>query len=160
MREINRIVVHCSFTKPRKGRAGSPLIGAKEIRKWHTDPVDMQIVNGKKVNVGGRGWRDIGYHYVIKRDGTTEKGRPDNVQGAHVGGHNEDSLGICLVGGMEKKTGLPINDYTSEEWAALELLVRGLVSKHGPDVEVCGHNNLTNSKTCPNFDVKQWWNEL
>lgn len=146
MENIKRIVIHCSFTKPRKGRAGSPLIGAKEIKKWHTDP-----------RPEGRGWRDIGYHYVIKRDGTVEKGRADNVQGAHVSGHNKDSLGVCLVGGMGPD-GEAVNDYTDEQWYALEVLVGGLVMKH--KATVCGHNDLTKSKSCPNFNVKTWWRKV
>lgn len=143
MRDINRIFVHCSFTKPREGRAGSPLIGAAEIRKWHTEE---------------RGWRDIGYHYVVKRDGTIELGRPVEIAGAHAAGHNADSIGICMVGGMDKKTGKAVNDYTDEQWASVEVLVRGLAAKYGvPDSGILGHNDVTTTKSCPNFDVKAWW---
>jgi N-acetylmuramoyl-L-alanine amidase len=145
MRDIKRIFVHCSFTKPREGRAGSPLIGASEIRKWHVEE---------------RRWSDIGYHYVIKRDGTLELGRPVERQGAHAAGHNEDSIGICLVGGMDKKTGKAVKDYTDVQWEQLELLVRGLVAKYNiSDSNVLGHNDVTTTKTCPNFDVKYWWTQ-
>ena len=60
-------------------------IDAETIRDWH---------------VNGNGWSDIGYHYVIKRNGLVEAGRPVSISGAHAKGHNADSIGICLVGGM------------------------------------------------------------
>jgi len=141
MREINMIVVHCSFTKPRANQ--QPLIGVKEIRKWHVEE---------------RGWSDIGYHGVIKRDGTYQKGRPMERAGAHAHGHNKHSIGICLVGGMDKRTGTAVNDYTDAQWETLALIVGGLEVQY-PDAVVCGHNDLTNAKTCPNFDVKAWWGE-
>ena len=79
MREINKIVVHCSATQEGKN------ISAATIDKWH-----------KK-----RGWRGIGYHYVIGLDGLIELGRPVEQVGAHVKGHNKNSIGICYVGGVE-----------------------------------------------------------
>src|SRR5688572_4775960 len=78
------IVVHCSATDD------SQDIGVKEIREWHTQPYPK-----------GRGWSDVGYHRVIRRDGTVEEGRPIQSVGAHVQGHNHRSVGICLVGGIE-----------------------------------------------------------
>ncbi len=146
MRDITDIIVHCSFTKPREGQ--SPRIGVKQIRKWHTDPKPE-----------GRGWRDIGYHYVIKRDGTLQLGRPIEQQGAHVRGANKHSIGICLVGGMDKRTGKAVNDYTPEQWQTLRMIVGGLLLQF-PDAKVTGHNNWTKAKTCPNFDVKEWWNTI
>ena len=143
MREINLIVVHCSFTKPRDPRQ-HPLIGVKAIRKWHTDPKPE-----------GRGWRDIGYHYVIKRDGTLQLGRPIEQSGAHVRGHNKHSIGICLVGGMDKRTGKAVDDYTNDQWQTLRMVVGGLKTQYG--AAVLGHNDLTTRKTCPNFNVKEWW---
>ena len=143
MRPIKRIVIHCSFTKPRKGKAGSPLIGAAEIRKWHIEE---------------RRWSDIGYHYVIKRDGTLELGRPLDQPGAHVAGHNTDSIGICLVGGMDK-SGAAVDDYTPEQWQTLRMAVGGLMIQF-PAAEVCGHNDLAHTKSCPNFNVKEWIQEL
>lgn len=141
MREINRIIVHCSFTKPRL--RFSPKIGAKQIRSWHLE----------------RGFRDIGYHYVIKRDGTLQLGRPIEQVGAHVRGYNKDSIGICLVGGMSRKTGKAVNDYTSNQWQTLRMVVGGLMMQF-PHTEILGHNNLTNKKTCPNFDVLAWWEKI
>jgi hypothetical protein len=82
--KTNWIVLHCSAT-----RASQVNIGAKDIRRWHKD----------------KGWADIGYHYVIKRDGTLEKGRALDAVGAHVEGHNSDSVGVCLVGGLNDPCG-------------------------------------------------------
>jgi len=115
-------------------------IGASTIRRWHVEE---------------RGWRDIGYHYVIRRDGTIEQGRDDAVPGAHVRGHNAHSLGICLVGGMDKDGAAAVN-YPEAQWASLDVLVRGLAAQY-PAAVVCGHNDLTKSKTCPNFDVIEWF---
>jgi N-acetylmuramoyl-L-alanine amidase len=126
---ITKIVVHCAYTP------ASMDIGADEIRRWH---------------VQDNGWRDIGYHYVIRRDGTLETGRPENEQGAHVRGHNKGSLGICLVGGK------PGANFTRQQWAALEKLVNGLTVKY-PQALVMGHNNLDSGKTCPTFDAVAWW---
>ena len=83
MRKINEIILHCSATP------ASMDIGAKEIRDWH---------------VNGNHWRDIGYHWVIRRDGTVEKGRPEYQVGAHCLNHNANSIGVCMVGGTKKDT--------------------------------------------------------
>jgi len=79
--DIARIIVHCSATPP------DMSIGVSEIRDWH--------VNQNK-------WSDIGYHFVIKRGGLIQQGRDIELAGAHAEGHNSDSIGICLVGGVEK----------------------------------------------------------
>jgi len=142
MRVISLIIVHCSFTKPREGQ--NPRIGVREIRKWHIEE---------------RHWRDIGYHYVIKRDGTLQLGRPLEQQGAHVKGHNKNSIGICLVGGMDKRTGKAVNDYTDKQWQTLRMVVGGLTLQF-PGANVKGHNDFTKSKTCPNFDVEEWWGSI
>ena len=128
MRAIDLIVVHCADTPPNMD------IGAREIRQWHLD----------------KGWNDIGYHYVIRRSGEVEKGRADEVPGAHVYGYNARSLGICLVGG-----GDGIVDYTAAQWDSLKALCMRLKQKY-PKVNVSGHNDLDSGKTCPNFNVKAW----
>jgi hypothetical protein len=78
-RKIERIVVHTAATP--EGRD----IGAQEIDRWHRQ----------------RGWRMIGYHYVIRLDGTVEEGRDETIPGAHARGYNRTSIGICLIGGMD-----------------------------------------------------------
>lgn len=133
-RRIEQIVIHCSATQPHQD------IGAQEIDGWH-----------KK-----RGWSGIGYHYVIRRNGAIEKGRPDDKAGAHVQGHNSRTLGICLIGGLNAE-GRARPDYTPEQWQTLELLVRHLKSQH-MRAEVLGHRDFPGvNKACPCFDVDDWW---
>ena len=82
MREIDAIVIHCSYTPP------SMDIGVREIYDWH---------------VNDNGWKDIGYHYVIRRNGNIEIGRPEHTPGAHVAGHNHNTIGLCLVGAKARQ---------------------------------------------------------
>ncbi|MDL2267190.1 N-acetylmuramoyl-L-alanine amidase [Desulfovibrio sp. OttesenSCG-928-G15] len=137
MRTINKIIIHCSATKPTMD------IGAAEIRKWHTDPKPR-----------GNGWGDIGYHGVIRRNGVLESGRPMNIPGAHCVGQNSHSIGICMVGGINAK-GKPESNFTAEQWQALERTVKDLLKKF-PTATVHGHNEFAN-KACPSFDVRKWW---
>jgi N-acetylmuramoyl-L-alanine amidase len=139
MREIKDIVIHCSYTFPDMD------IGAAEIRKWHTDPKPK-----------GNGWSDIGYHYVIRRDGTVEKGRPIAQPGAHVAGHNANTLAVCLVGG-KARTGRQPNNFTRRQWRALDKLIAEIQLEF-PWAGVKGHNDYETGKTCPTFDVKAWFN--
>lgn len=133
VRPIRRIIIHCSATKPEQD------IGAAEIREWHV----------------AKGWQDIGYHHVIRRDGTREEGRPESRVGAHVAGHNMDSIGICLVGGIDD-AGRPDANFTRAQWVSLEQLVKNCVMRH-PGATVSGHRDWTDAKACPCFDVKAWW---
>ena len=127
MIRIKKIIIHAADTP------ASMDIGAEEIRRWH---------------VGDNGWRDIGYHYVIRRDGTLETGRDELAPGAHAAGHNIGSIGICLVGGK------PDCNFTSAQWACLDALVKDLAKRY-PDSEVIGHRDVSD-KPCPMFDVKAW----
>lgn len=132
---VNFLVVHCSATSEDMD------IGAAEIKRWHLQ----------------RGWLDIGYHYVIRRDGKVEKGRPTNVPGAHARGFNHLSLGICLVGGVESDKKTPEANFTHAQWESLELTLRELKRAY-PEAEVLGHRDLPNTqKQCPSFDVRSWW---
>ena len=130
---INLIVVHCSVTPPDMD------IDANTIRDWH---------------VNDNGWSDIGYHYVIKRNGDIEKGRPDHISGAHVKGHNEGSLGICLVGGVDKDNNADCN-FTQNQFYSLESLLARLKSEYN-NPEIKGHRDLDNGKACPSFDVESF----
>lgn len=135
--DIKYIVIHCSATPETMD------IGAEEIRGWHLQ----------------RGWLDIGYHFVIKRDGTVEGGRDLKVPGAHARGFNNKSWGICLVGGVESDLKKPEANFTHAQWEALERTVRLMKGFH-PNAEVLGHRDLPNvSKACPSFDAKVWWQE-
>lgn len=135
MIDIDLIVVHCSATP------ADMNIGAKEIGGWHTQ----------------KGWQDIGYHFVIRRDGSIEQGRDIGVPGAHVAGHNHNSLGICLVGGLDDE-GSPLANFTGVQYESLMRLVGELLTSY-PDAHVCGHRELDPRKACPCFDVRSLWSD-
>ena len=109
LNKISRFIIHCSANGP------NSRIGAYEIRKYHTLPVAQ----------GGRGWEDIGYHFVIKRDGTVEQGRKLEYQGAHYTGYNAGSIGICLVGGVDN-SGRPEDNFTLIQREALAMMLQAL----------------------------------
>jgi N-acetylmuramoyl-L-alanine amidase len=135
IRKVEYIVIHCAATTEDHD------VDAEEIRGWHLQ----------------RGWLDIGYHKVIKRDGTIEDGRELTVPGAHARGFNHKSWGICLAGGVESDNKTPEANYTHAQWESLEWLVRDML-KEVPNAKVLGHRDLPNvSKACPSFDVPQWW---
>jgi len=147
MRAITKIIIHCSATPPDMD------IGAKEIRKWHVDPKPK-----------GNGWADIGYHVVIRRDGTTEDGRPIAKQGAHCAARNGNiaSIGICMVGGVrrEKRAGKNVliaeDNFTKQQWAALRRVVRYLLGEYPAIDTILGHRDLDPGKACPSFSVRDW----
>lgn len=128
MRKIDQIIIHCSATP--EGRH----VTVKEIRRWH-----------KK-----RGWRDIGYHYVIYLDGTIHAGRPICQMGAHCKGHNAHSIGICYVGGLDNY-GKPKDTRTEAQKASLKTLATQLRLQF-PNVTLHGHNEFAR-KACPCFNV-------
>jgi N-acetyl-anhydromuramyl-L-alanine amidase AmpD len=136
MLKFDKITVHCS-AKP------SMNTTVDDIRRWHVED---------------NGWSDIGYHYVIERNGEGKRGRPLGEVGAHVRGHNVGNIGICLIGGMSED-GKPEFNYTAEQVKSLDALINNLREEHGFDIEVLGHNDLDTNKTCPNFNVKAWWGE-
>lgn len=123
--ETNYIVVHCSATP--NGREHD----AADIDRWHRE----------------RGWLMIGYHYVIKLDGTVETGRDVDVIGAHVKGHNAESVGICMIG---------TDEYTSEQYQSLYKLIKELQNRY-PKALIFGHRDFDGvTKSCPGFDVVEW----
>lgn len=131
MREIKKIVFHTSDSPDSRDD-----VDAAEIKRWHTRP---------KPN--GNGWSDIGYHYVVKRDGTVEVGRPIEKAGAHVRGHNSDSIGIVWVG-RDKMTDVQKD--------ALVKKIKELMEEYNLTADdVYGHRELDSGKTCPNFDPEE-----
>ncbi len=131
------IVVHCSATKVQLD------IGAEDIRMWHRD----------------QGWSDIGYHYVIRRDGKVENGRAEDAVGSGVKGFNHNSVHICLVGGLDR-SGKAEANYTTEQWQSLQELVSRLKEEY-PMTTVQGHRDFPGvTKDCPCFDVKHWWHTM
>ena len=134
--QMKYIVVHCAATRP------SMDIGAEEITRWHRE----------------RKFLTIGYHYVIRRNGTVETGRPLGSVGAHVEGHNSVSVGICLVGGVKEDGKTAENNFTKEQFKALETLLKQ-VKKAYPKAEIVGHHDLDKGKACPSFPAKAWAKE-
>ena len=131
-KETKEIIIHCAATKP------SMDVDAETIDRWHRE----------------RGWLKIGYHYVIKRDGTVETGRELEEVGAHAKGHNAISVGICLIGGLSEDN-QPENNFTDEQWDELGTLVDSLKAKY-PEASVIGHNDVSD-KACPTFNVGEWY---
>jgi N-acetylmuramoyl-L-alanine amidase len=130
-RKINKIIVHCSAT--REGQH----IDVDTIRDWHTN---------------GRGWSDIGYHYIIYLDGTVHAGRPVERSGAHTKGHNSNSIGICYIGGVETDGKTPKDTRTPEQKAAMDNLLFVLADIFD-GATIHGHNEFA-AKACPSFDVQ------
>lgn len=131
------IFVHCSATKP------SMNWGLREIRQSHKE----------------RGFLDVGYHFIIKRDGTIEAGRDEDVIGAHVEGYNSTSVGVCLVGGVDDRL-KPEANFTPAQMQALRSLLVTLLAKYEGSI-LRAHHDVA-PKACPSFDLKRWWekNEL
>lgn len=133
----NFIVIHCSATPPNMD------IGRDEIDEWHKD----------------RGWSGIGYHFVIRRNGDIEIGRPHATVGAHARGFNGSSVSVCIVGGVSKLQD-PEDNFTDDQWTTLAYLVVAL-HVHYPTAEVLGHRDLPNvAKACPSFDAPAWWTQI
>ena len=143
MRHINLVVIHCSATQE------GVDYDVATIRKWH------------KL----RGFKDIGYHFLVHLDGRIEKGRPVEQIGAHAKGYNRDSIGVCYIGGLDHYR-KPKDTRTVAQYHALRRIVETLqIIYHA--TEVVGHRDLSVDlngdgvisknewmKQCPCFDVK------
>jgi len=138
MRSINEIIVHCSATPEGKD------FTVADITRWHK----------------ARGFRTIGYHYVIYRDGSIHPGRPEEQVGAHCreNGHNRHSIGICYIGGCAGDGTTPKDTRTQEQKAALRVLLRHLRMKY-PNASIHGHNEFAR-KACPCFNVLEEYKHL
>lgn len=123
MRKITRIVVHCTDSPD------SLDVDAKTIDRWHKE----------------RGWTGIGYHWVVRRTGQVEMGRPESEVGSHVFGHNRDTIGVVWSG------------RSKPEPAQYEALIAKIVDcnvRFGLTADdVFGHCELANGKTCPNLHM-------
>ena len=129
MRKIEKIIVHCSATP--EGRDYT----VADIDRWHKQ----------------RGWKGIGYHYVVYRDGSVHRGRDVAAIGAHTVGHNATSIGVCYIGGVDV-CGNPKDTRTPAQRAALRDLVELLRTEY-PNATIHGHREFA-AKACPCFDVK------
>lgn len=132
MRPIEEIIIHCTGTVP------SDLTTVEAVRRYHVNTL---------------GWKDIGYHYLIYLDGSIHQGRPIDQAGAHCKNHNQRTIGICYVGGLDvnKK---PKDTRTLRQVAAIRRLVQSLKVCFPTIKKVSGHYMYDN-KPCPCFDVKK-----
>ena len=141
MRKITGIIIHCAATRPDFMAGATTAERVAEIKRWH---------------VQDRGWSDIGYHYLIDRDGTVAKGRPIERDGAHVKGHNKGTIGICLFGGHGSSENDAFADnFTEAQDRALLGLIHTLRDEYG-DLPISGHNEYA-AKACPGFRVSRWY---
>lgn len=129
-RPISEIIVHCAATP--EGMDYS----VADIRAWHK----------------ARGFSDIGYHYVVYRDGRVFAGRPIGQVGAHVSGRNTGTIGICYVGGLTADGKAAKDTRTDGQRASLLWLKEQLIRIHPGIAAVSGHNAYA-AKACPSFDV-------
>jgi len=138
MRKIDKIIIHCADTPDGKH------FDSGDIRDWHLE----------------RGFSDIGYHYVILLDGTIEIGRDLKRSGAHVRGHNLNSIGICYIGGKNKEFTESEDTRTEEQKESFIFLLNTLV-RIFPNSEILGHYQATNTaKKCPSFDAKKEYEDI
>ena len=131
MRTIDKIIIHCSATPENRD------IKTETIRSWH---------------MKGRGWSDIGYHYVIELDGAVKIGRPLHRIGAHTKGENAHSIGICYVGGIDKNKNAK-DTRTDAQKESLNKLIAELLIEYS-EASVHGHNEFS-AKACPSFNVQK-----
>ena len=135
-RNIKELIVHCSATPEGKDYS------VDTIRQWHLQ----------------RGFSDIGYHYVIYRDGSIHIGRDESIIGAHCTGHNTNSIGICYIGGCASDGKTPKDTRTTEQKQSLVKLLKELKTKY-PQASIHSHKDFTN-KACPSFDATKEYSSL
>ena len=135
-RTIKELIVHCSATPEGKDYS------VDTIRQWHLQ----------------RGFSDIGYHYVIYRDGSIHIGRDESIIGAHCTGHNTNSIGVCYIGGCAFDGKTPKDTRTTEQKQSLVKLLKELKTKY-PQASIHGHRDFS-SKACPSFDATKEYSSI
>lgn len=141
MRPVNEIIIHCTATHARWMEGQDTSAKVAEVRRWH---------------VRDNGWRDIGYHYLIDRDGTVARGRPVEQVGAHVAGRNTGTIGVSLLGGHgSNEKDAFTSHFTPEQDAALRKLLADLQGRFPNATTISGHNQYA-AKACPGFTVSEW----
>jgi len=142
MRPINEIIIHATATRPEWWANKGIAAKVDEVRRWH---------------VRDRGWRDIGYHFLIDRNGAVMGGRPLDQVGAHVQGKNTGTIGIALFGGHgSAETDDFADHFTEAQDKALRKLIADLRKEYPAIRKVSGHNEYA-AKACPGFQVSQWY---
>ena len=135
-RRITEIIVHCSATPEGKDYT------VNDIRRWHKQ----------------QGWSDIGYHYVIYRNGHIEPGRDIDISGAHCEGHNSNSIGVCYIGGVARNGKTAKDTRTLAQKAALLSLLKDLRELY-PGAKIYGHRDFAH-KDCPSFDAMKEYSTI
>lgn len=136
MRVIRLIIIHCSAVRPWQ------VSGLQDIDRWHRQ----------------QGWNGCGYHYVVRRDGTIETGRPLEMVGAHCVHHNQHSIGVCYEGGLDAD-GLTADTRTAAQKVAMRQLLEKLHEQF-PKAIIAGHNVFDPTKDCPCFDAVSEYRDL
>ena len=155
-RVIDEIIVHCTATPEGQDKT------VERIRSEHKS----------------QGWSDIGYHYVITRDGGIHNGRDVDIAGAHVSGRNPHSIGVVYVGGLENVPGVPYaklkakDTRTPAQKTSLLKLLKELKRLY-PGARILGHRDCSKDlngngvvepsewiKSCPSFDAKNEYKSL
>lgn len=131
----NKIIIHCSATP----------VGSSFNAEWI-----------KNIHVNEKGFNDIGYHYVILLDGTVEEGRDEKIIGSHCKGQNENSIGICYIGGLDKNLKSKDTRTDAQKNVLKELIIHLQIKYNIPNSRVFGHNEFSN-KDCPCFCVRKEW---
>ena len=142
MRPLTEIIIHCTATRADWWTSKSTGQKIAEVKRWHLE---------KK-------WKDIGYHYLIDRNGNMLPGRPLDQVGAHTLDHNTGTIGISLFGGHGSAVTDEFEDnYTPEQEAALWKLISDLKAQYPTITKISGHNEYA-AKACPGFSVPEWLN--
>lgn len=146
-RLIEQIIMHCSASP--NGRPQT----VQDIDAWHRQAGYQRAARSGNTpysanDIINPDLKSIGYHYVIYVDGTVHTGRSVEEIGAHAYGHNQNSIGICLIG---------TDKFSRAQWLAASELVHVLMKAY-PAAEVLGHRDLAGvKKTCPGFNAITWF---
>ena len=132
MRVITHIVIHCTATQPEAT--------VESIKRYW-----------KEV----KGWQQVGYHYLIDKNGFVNYLAKEEEVTNGVGGHNQHSVHVSYIGGVDKQ-GKPKDTRSQSQLNAMKTIVARLKAKY-PHAEILGHRDFPNvAKACPSFDVKEW----
>lgn len=135
--QIKYIIIHCTAT------AQGLSFTAADVDRWHK----------------AQGWNGIGYHFLVRLDGTVERGRSEHTPGAHCAGLNSISLGVCYVGGLDTDGRTPKDTRTPQQIAALRKLLQDLKKKY-PRARIVSHHHFNRQKACPSFDATTEYKDI
>jgi N-acetylmuramoyl-L-alanine amidase len=132
MRQINYIVLHCTAT--------SPKTTVESIQRFWKE---------------SNGWKDPGYHHIIKADGTIVNLQPIEKPSNGVKGHNANSIHISYVGGIDEKG--RAKDTRTDAQKQSQILLLKKYKQQFPSAVIQGHRDFPGvTKECPSFEVKEW----